>query len=460
MSESPADRLQGGAVPAMPFFGEMQAIARLAAPITVSRLGGLLLITVDVVMLGHVDAMELAYYGLASSLVMVPFLIGVGMLVGIAVLTAQARGAARDTECGTIWRVGLTHAVLMGTTFAVLSLLGEALLELIGQSPGLARGGGRALLALGLGLPGVLAFVACTIFLEAIDRPRISVVVMLAANFVNLGLNALMIEGWPALGLTGAVGAALATSLCRTLMALALVVYILRLPEAESYRIKGPMQGAWQVSARLRGLGYGFGVAQGLESAAFASLTMFAGLLGAPAVAAYQIVLNVVAFVFMAAVGVATATGVRVGLAVGRQERRAMAQAGWSGVATIGLLMLGVATLIALAPEAIARLFTEDATVLALAAPAMILAGLMLIPDGLQAVLMGALRGTGDVWLPTALHLFAFIGVMMPGAWLLAFAFGFGLPGLIGGGLLGVGTATLLLGARFLLRSRQLAAPA
>ena len=137
-----------------------------------------------------------------------------------------------------------------------------------------------------------------------------------------------------------------------------------------------------------------------------------------------------------------------------------MAQAGWSGVATIGLLMLGVATVVALAPEAIARLFTEDTTVLALAVPAMILAGLMLIPDGLQAVLMGALRGTGDVWLPTALHLFAFIGVMMPGAWLLAFPFGFGLPGLIGGGLLGVGTATLLLGARFLLRSRQLALPA
>lgn len=445
---------------AMPIFGQMRAIGRLAAPVTVSRLGGLLLIIADVAMLGHADATELAYYGLANSIVMVPFLIGVGMLVGIAVLTAQARGAARDNECGTIWRVGLMHALVMGITFAALGFLGGDLLELIGQTPDLAGGGGRSVIALAVGLPGVLGFVACTIFLEAVGRPRAGVAVMLAANLVNLGLNAVMIEGWPDLGITGAVGAALATSICRTLMALALVVYILRLPEAERYNLRGPLQGPWQVSDRLRRLGYGFGLAQGLESAAFASLTMFAGFLGASAVAGYQIVLNVIALVFMAAVGVATATGVGVGHAVGRRDARAMAQAGWSGVATIALVLVAVAIVVVSAPEAIARLFSDDAAVLAMAVPAMVLAGLMLIPDGMQAVLMGALRGAGDVWAPTAMHLFAFVGVMMPGAWLLAIGLGYGLTGLIGGGLLGVSTATLLLGGRFALLTRRVVLPA
>jgi len=458
MPDRDRERAPGSAVAAAPSLGDVRSIVRLAVPITASRLGGLLLITVDIVMLGHVDGTALAYYGLANSLVMVPFLIGVGMLVGIAVLTAQARGAGRDIECGAIWRVGLAHALLMGAAFSALSLLGGDLLALIGQTPALAEGGGRALIALGLGLPGVLAFVACTIFLEAVGRPRVGVVVMLAANVLNLALNAVMIGDGPGLG--GAVGAALATSICRTLMALALVVYILRLPEAQLYNLRGPLQGPWQVSARLRRLGYGFGVAQGLESAAFASLSLFAGLLGAAAVASYQIVLNVVAFAFMAAVGVATATGVGVGHAVGRRDRRALAQAGWSGVATITVFMLGVGAIVVLAPEAIVRLYSADPDLLVMAVPAMVLAGLMLIPDGMQAVLMGALRGAGDVWAPTAMHLFAFIGVMMPGAWLLAIDLDYGLPGLLGAGILGVGTAALLLGGRFLMLSRRRVVPA
>ncbi len=437
------------------FLSEIVAIIRLALPISISRLGGLLLVVVDVAMLGHIDAVELAYYGLASSLVMVLFLIGVGMLIGVAVMTAQARGAGRERECGTIWRVGLVHAVVMGAVFILVSLAGGTLFRAIGQAPDLAAGSAKVLIALSLGLPGMLLFLGSTIFLEAIGRPRPGLVVMFAANFLNYGLNLWLLEGAVHLGLGGAVGAAVATSVTRTIVALVLIVYILRMPEAQRLNLRGPLEGAWQVSARLRRLGYGFGLAQGLESMAFSSLSMMAGLLGATAVAGYQIALNLIALVFMVAVGVATATGVGVAHAVGRQDRAAMIRAGWGGIVTILLFMACVCVVMEALPETLAGAFTDDIAVLAIAIPTVVIAGFMLLADGAQAVLMGTLRGAGDVWVPTAMHLCAFLGVMIPLAWLFAIYFDYGVPGLMAGACVGVSLAALLLGGRFLQISRK-----
>lgn len=450
-------------VPATPpsgLAGEIARLLRLAAPIALSRFGALLLVLVDIAMLGHYDATELAYYGLGNAVAMVLFLVGVGMLIGIAVLTSQALGAGRDRDCGTIWRVGLLHALALGFAAVMVCLAGGPLLRLLGQESGLAAGGGRAALLLGLGMPGALLFLASSLFLEAIGRPRVGVLVMFAGNIVNIALNLPLIHGWPLAGFDGAAGAAAATSVVRWLMALALAFYVLGLPEAARLNLRGPLENPWLVSARLRRLGYGFGLAQGLESGAFASLTIFAGRLGAIEVASYQVAQNAIAFVFMLAVGIATATGVGVGHAVGRRDGAGMARAGWSGVVAILVCMTATAIIVETLPGPIAWLFSDDEAVLALAAPALAVAGLTMLPDGAQAVLMEALRGAGDVWMPTALHLVAFIGVMVPAAWLFALPLGGGVTGLLWGVLAGVAVAALLLALRFLRLSRRLVTPA
>ena len=72
-----------------------------------------------------------------------------------------------------------------------------------------------------------------------------------------------------------------------------------------------------------------------------------------------------------------------------------------------------------------------------LAVQALCLVALVVIADGLQGVLTGALRGAADVWVPMAIHVGSFWLVLMPAAWLLAFPLGHGTPGLVGGMLAG-----------------------
>lgn len=434
---------------------QMLAIGRLAVPVSLSRLGILLLIIVDSAMTGHYSGVELAYFGLGAAVNQVLLLIGIGMLIGTAVLVAQALGAGAEHECGVIWRVALAYASVLGVAFGGLALAGEWFFLVLGQDADLARGGAKVLLAMALGFPAAFVFVASTLFLEALGRAGPGFVMAVAGNVVNVALNWLLISG--ALGLPGlgAQGAALATSIVRWLIALALVVYILRLSDGARYNLIGPLREFRQIGRKLRRLGYPLGLAQGLESSAFSALALFAGYLGAEALAGYQVAMSVAAFLFMSAVGIGTATAVSVAGAVGRRDSRSVPLAGWSGLVAIVLVMLCFAVILVSLPEAVARLFSDEPGVLAVAAAGLVVVGIMAVPDGAQGVLMGALRGAGDVWVPTALHLCSFMFVMVPAAWLFALALGFGVPGLFAGAACGVTCATALLGARFAVISRR-----
>ena len=80
-------------------------------------------------------------------------------------------------------------------------------------------------------------------------------------------------------------------------------------------------------------------VSQAVEAGAFSAMTVIAGRIGANVVAAYQIMLNLMAFVFMIALGLAAATAVLVSEAIGRKAPHDAARAGWTG---IGLNAIGM----------------------------------------------------------------------------------------------------------------------
>lgn len=420
-----------------------------------ARVGQLALVTVDTVTTGRYAAEELAAYALAQAVFMTLMLLGMGLVTGTVVLVAQADGAGRSRECGTIWRTALADALVLGAGMALLLLPGPGILRALGQEPALAATAGTTLRMLALGMPGLLAFQVTSFLLEGIRRPYLPVFVMLLGNLANLALNAVLIEGRLGLPAMGAAGAALATSIVRTGMAVALAVLALRLPAAPAYGLLGPSVPVPRLRRRLLALGVPVAASQGLESTAFNLLIVMAGWLGATALASFQILLNLTALVYMLTIGVATATSVRVGVAVGRRALGEAGRAAGTGLLA-GLLATGLlGLLLVLARRPVIGAYSADPAVLALALPVVSLLPPALLFDCAQGVLGGALRGGSDVRLPTLLYLLAFWGVQLPAAWAFAFPGGFGVAGLVLGILVGCATATLLLGGRLLLLLRN-----
>ncbi len=421
----------------------------LALPVVGARAGLLILVTVDTAMTGHAGAVELAYLGLAMAPQVPMLLIGIGLLMGTVVLVAQADGAGNSAACGAVWRVSLAHAGVIGIGFGLLSQLGAPFLALVGQAPDLAVGGGRVLAMLGWGMPAVLGYAATTFFLEGINRPTPSMIVMAIANVLNVGLNWLFIYGNGGFPAMGAEGAALATTIVRWFTLAALVGYVLIRLDRGRYGIGRGAGDLRALSRRLWRIGLPMGLGTGLESGAFATMTLFAGLLGPVHIAAYQIAMNMLALVFMASIGYATAASVRVGNAAGRGVPSEARRAGWVavGLAVVSVGLCGI--LLFTFPEAIARLYTSDPDVVNIAVQALIVAAFVVAVDGAQGVLMGALRGLADVWTPAALYFLAFWLVMVPASYWLGVVRGGGAPALMVGVGLGCVVAAVLLSARF-----------
>jgi MATE family multidrug resistance protein len=427
----------------------------LAVPVMLGRMGLLIMVAVDTAMTGHEGPIELAYYGLAMAPQIPMLLVGIGLLLGTVVLTAQADGAGDTHACGRVWRIALMHAAVLGLVFIVLCQGGEQFLAFSGQSPDLARGSARVLVMMGWGLPGMLLFSASTFFLEGISRPLPGMFVMLIANILNALLNWVFIGGQLGAPALGAEGAALATTIVRWFMFAAIAGYIVTRLDGDKYGLALARVRSGALGKRLRRLGYPMGLAHGLEASAFSTLTLFAGLLGPVEVSGSLVAMNLVATVFMGAIGFATAANVRVANAVGRQDTLGTRAAGWVAVGAAAIIMVSLGITFLTIPDSLSAIYASDARITAVAVPTLLVAAFALLPDGVQAVLMGALRGIADVWPATALYLVSFWMVMVPCGYYLGVQQGGGAPALMQAIFIGTTLASLLLAWRFHSVSRR-----
>ena len=431
-------------------------IMRLAWPTMLSRLGIMGLAVTDTIMVGRFSTDQLAYLSLgSSSVIMLILMIVIGLLIGTLVFSADAYGRGDWAECGAVWRRSLLFAILLGALATASAMPAETLLLATGQTPELSREGGRVMFVLGLGLGGHILFVVCTFFLEGIERPKAGMYAMVAANLANIGLNYMLVYGHGGFPALGAEGSAWATTILRILLAGGMVLYVLFAPSLAKYRIRRRHLTPWRDWRAQRHMGYASGVSLGAEVVAFAALSLFAGWLGKLPLAAYGLIFNIMTLPFMLALGVGTATGVRVGIANARADAADATLAGWTGltISTLGLLLASV--LIFVFGPKILGLYSSDPALVALALPLVALVSWVIILDGDQAVLANALRGLGETWIPTLIQSIAYIAVMLPVSWALALPLGRGVAGLLEALIVGSVVSVVLQSWWFRVKSAQ-----
>lgn len=433
----------------------VRELFRLALPVIIARAGIMGMALVDTLMVGRFGAQELAYYGLGNMPVGVLMGVMIGLMLGVVVMTAQAVGRGEEAATGAIWRRALPYSVLIGGLMAALCMLGERFLLATGQAPDLAAGGGGVMVVIAVGMPAAGLHLATSLYLEGMKRPIPGMVAMLIGNVLNVGLNWVLVWGHMGFPAMGAEGAAWATTILRWLGAIGLIAYVWWLPQRQAWGIRGGFGGWWRDSGEQRKVGYAAGLSNGLEGSAFAALALFAGWLGAMSVGAYTIGLNLIALPFMCALGMATATSVRVGNAYGARDAVETKVAGWTGLGVTSIILALVGVIFLLFPAAVAGQFTADPALIALTAPLLALSAWLLVADGGQVVMAQALRGRSDTWVPTALHFVSYYAIMMPVGYWLAFPLGQGVLGLFQGIFIASFVSVGFLAARFWWLSRR-----
>ena len=440
---------------------EIRATLALAWPLILANLTQQAIQATDVLLMGRLGATQLAAATLALNLTFTFNLMMLGLVIASSPMMATALGqrfnAVRDVR--RTFRAGLwLIAAMLPLYWLVLWHVGDLML-LFGETPDLASQGQTFLRAYMWCTAPWLLFQLLRNFVSALERPRI----VLWLSLGGIGLNALLSWslifghfGLPALGL---VGGGLGSTLTWLIMCSALVCAVLvdrQFRRFHSFghwwRFDGP-----RIMAMVK-LGWPIGVTMALEMGVFALAAYFMGWIGAPAVAAHAVALQLAALTFMVPLGLGQAATVRVGLAVGRGDAPGISRAGWTswamGVAFMGTMAIGMWSI----PRPLVTLFLKDvpanAETIALAVSFLNVAAAFQLADGAQVIGAGMLRGLHDTRWPL---LFALVGYWVVGLGIgiwLAFGRDWKGVGIWIGLASGLAAVAALMLARWILRGR------
>lgn len=431
----------------------------LAWPVMLSRAGILVMAFTDIAMLGRYSTDSVAVSNLGIAIFVPVLVIAIGLVSGLVPVVSQAYGAGHWQECGRAWRRSVSWAVFVSIFAMMLVWHGESWLLLFGQTPELSREGGAVAVALTPGILAQVIFAACAFYMESIRRPFAALLAMVAANLMNVGLNWIMIFGnlgWPEMG---AIGAAWASTAARFLAMGIMLWVVLYQRDPHAAGVRGPYEtiwgpGGWRGGVMMRKLGTSAGLSNGFETIGFAAMTMFAGTLGVAALGAYSISHNLVSTFFMIGLGLAVATGVRVGQATGAGDAREAAFAGWTGLLVAFVVMGTLGVLVLIFRDQIALAYTDDADLAMRASAVFVFSAFVFLPDSLQVVIGQALRALGDAWAAVAGYIFSFVILMVPLGWWLTKHSGWDERGLVLSVIISCFVATALLAWRFRVLTR------
>jgi MATE family multidrug resistance protein len=433
---------------------ETRQILALAWPVMLTSLNWTILSVTDIVVVGLTGTDQVAAFGASRALTFVTIVAGLAWLSGILVFTARADGARDLPRTGATLREGLVLAGMLGLVGALgFGLFAAPLLGAIGVAPGLVEPAAAVVRVMALAYPAQLISIAASFFLEGVSRPRRVTVVNLATLPINALLAWVLADGHFGVPAFGAVGAAAATTIASLLGAAGMLAVAWTTADARARGVRVLRPAAWRAAVpgalRLARFGAVPAIASGLELAGFSILIALSTDLGPVTAHAFQIVFSLHNVTFGAAVGLASAAGVRVGNAVGEDlpgqvRPRALIAAGLAAAIT-GTLAIGV--LLVRVP--LVSAFPAASGVHAAALAMLPVWVPFILFDGVQLVFVYALRSMGDQIVAGVNSILAFFVVTGGLGWLFV-THDVGALGLVYASGLGMVAATLLHGARFL----------
>lgn len=431
--------------------GEIASTVRLALPLVLGQLSAIGMNVVDTLLAGHLDAHTLGAVAVGTNLWALTIVIAIGVMLALPPSVAQLAGAGRRDAIGPLFRQALWLAAGLGLVLMLLVRYGgPILIDAIGTDEKLRADAAGFVRAVSWGAPALTAYFALRGTSEGLSLPRPTMYMGLLGLLLLLPIGWCLMYGRLGVPALGAVGSGMATAIVLWLQLAAFLAWVGLRPQYRQFHLFSSFERPdfAAIGALLR-IGVPMGVSLFMEGSLFVAVALAIGTLGEDVIASHQIAINVSSITFMVPLGIAMATTVRVGLAVGRDDPAGVRYAGYVGYA-LALGTQGLSSLLMLLfPHTIAALYSNDAAVANLAAQLLVLAGIFQFSDGVQVLSNGALRGLKDTRVPMLVTIVAYWGVGMTSGYFLAFHAGLGVRGMWMGLIAGLSAAAALLFLRF-----------
>ena len=416
------------------FRTELAALLRLAIPVVLSELGWMAMSIVDTIMVGRLSPAAIGAVGISSAIFYVPALFGIGLLLGLDTLVAQAFGRGDFDDCHR----ALAQGVYLAIVFAPLAMLvvgfAPHLFPIIGITEAVRTPARQYIQLLNFSALPLLIYVAFRRYLQGVGKVRPVTFALISANLVNWFGNWALIYGKLGLPAMGVRGSALSTCVARIYMAGVLIWWAWRHERERGH----PLFAHWPglrpaLFRRLLQLGWPAASQLLFEVGAFSLATLMAGRLSPDILAAHQIVLNSASLTYMVPLGVSAAAAISVGHAIGAGNQPLARRNGSMAIGLGVVFMALAATAFITIPQALIHVYTHDPQTVLVGVRLLAVAAIFQVFDGIQGIGTGALRGLGKTRGPMLVNLVAYGVIGLPIGYLLCFRTRFGIYGLWSG---------------------------
>ncbi|MBX2964341.1 MAG: MATE family efflux transporter [Cyclobacteriaceae bacterium] len=429
----------------------------LAYPVMISMLGQVMTGVADSIMIGRTGATPLAASSLANVVFMLLLMFGIGVSYAITPFVAEADGRQDKNSIVDLLRHGFIINLVTGFILLLIIFITGPLLHYIDQPVDVVTLAIPYLYIIALSIVPFMIFQTYRQFGEGLHSTRMAMIIVIACNLLNIFLNYLLIYGkfgFPELGLNGA---GWATLIARALMGALMLLYIYYGKKFTDYRA-GFSFGNYsrKLVMRMLNIGIPAGIQFIFEVSAFGFSAIMMGWLGTTTLAAHQIAINLATISYMTTSGLGAAATIRVGSYLGKRDIPTLRTAGFTlmGMALIIMTVWGIAFVVW--RHELPLLYINDQSVIAIAAPLMIIAGLFQLSDGMQVVCAGALRGLQDVKIPSFMIFVAYWVISLPLGYWLGFKLDYGAIGIWLGLLIGLTITATAMFIRFAMLSKKL----
>ena len=408
-----------------------KSLLRLAIPIIIGQLGGIITGLADTIMVGQHSTDELAAASFVNNVLNTFIIFGTGF--SFAMIPLVGENLARDKRY--VVSAWLKNGIVANF---LLSLVLVAILTVIYFN---VHHLGQPVELLPLIRPYFLVSMVSIIFLmlsnafrqfvEGITNPSVSMWILVIGNALNIVGNYVLIYGKCGFPEMGLMGAGYSTLFSRIVMLIMFIgVFVFR-PSYKAYR-KGFMR-MWVLPNRLirvTKLGVPIAFQQGLEAATFSLTAIMVGWLGSLELAAHQVVIAISTVSFTTYLGLGSATAIRTSFYKGAKDWHQVRKTSVAGV-HLGIIVSTITCLVLfLMKDNISYIFSDDPQVCKIVILLLPILMLYQYVDGAQIVLANALRGLSDVksimWISFVTNFL----IAIPAGYLLGFPFGWGIEGI------------------------------
>lgn len=425
-------------------------LLKIGIPIMIGQLGIIVVGFADNIMVGHHSSDELAAASFVNNLFNLSIMFGLGFSYGLTPVIGTLVGGNKAAQAGSMLRNSLYVNAILGILMMCIVSVVYVNVGNMGQPVNLLPLIKPYFLTHLFGLCFIMVFNSFRQFADGIMDTRVSMMILLSGNVVNIIGNFLLIFGKAGFPEMGLLGAGISTLFSRIFTVIVFCWIFFMTKRYNRFRIgffnlKSSFRDSWQ----LVRLGMPVALQMGMETGAFNLSVIMIGWIGSAALAAHQVVGTVTTIGFMLYYGVGAAITILISnnrSSVHPQEFLRIASAGFR---IIVVMVVFIVVSMGVLKNEIGYLFTDDTDVVALVSALIVPTMVYQLGDGLQVVYANALRGIEDVKPMAVIAFISYFAVCLPVGYFFGFVLRGGAAGVWWGFPIGLTLAGLLFYMRF-----------